>query len=61
VELGQLDDGLRVIKSGLSPDDQVIVNGLMRARPGSEVIPQTVDPTKPASPPDPAAKPAAGK
>jgi len=61
VELGQLDDGLRVIKSGLSPDDQVIVNGLMRARPGSEVIPQTVDPTKPASPPDPAPKPAAGK
>jgi len=34
---------------------------LMRARPGSEVIPQTVDPTKPASPPDPAPKPAAGK
>ena len=36
------------IKSGLSAEDVVIVNGLMRARPGSQVTPQKVDPTKPA-------------
>ena len=41
VTLGQLtDDNLRVIKSGLSPDDHVIVDGLMRARPGQKVTPQ---------------------
>ncbi|MFL1875568.1 efflux RND transporter periplasmic adaptor subunit [Hansschlegelia beijingensis] len=61
VELGQLDGELRIIRSGLTPDDRVIVDGLMRARPGSEVIPQTVDPTKPADPAAGAAKPAAGK
>lgn len=48
VELGQAQGTLRIIKSGLTPDDRVIVNGLMRARPGSQVVPQMVDPTKPA-------------
>lgn len=48
VELGQANGGLRVVKKGLTADDRVIVNGLMRARPGSQVKPQTVDPTKPA-------------
>jgi RND family efflux transporter MFP subunit len=37
VTLGQLDDGLRVIKEGLAANDRVIVNGLMRARPGAKV------------------------
>jgi RND family efflux transporter MFP subunit len=37
VTLGQLDDGLRVVKEGLNASDRVIVNGLMRARPGSKV------------------------
>ena len=40
VTLGQLDDGLRVIKDGLAATDRVIVNGLMRARPGVKVKPQ---------------------
>jgi multidrug efflux system membrane fusion protein len=40
VVLGVLQDGMRVVKSGLGPDDQVIVNGLMKARPGSKVNPQ---------------------
>lgn len=62
VELGQVNDGLRVIKSGVSADDRVIVNGLMRARPGGEVKPQEVDPTKPKEQQtDAAAKPAQGK
>jgi membrane fusion protein, multidrug efflux system len=34
---GQIDDDLRVIKEGLTPADRVIVNGLMRARPGIKV------------------------
>jgi multidrug efflux system membrane fusion protein len=33
----QLDGDLRVIKDGLNPSDRVIVNGLMRARPGVKV------------------------
>jgi multidrug efflux system membrane fusion protein len=37
VETGRLIDGLRVITSGLTPDDVVIVNGLQRVRPGVAV------------------------
>jgi RND family efflux transporter MFP subunit len=40
VQLGQLSEGDRVIKSGLEPSDRVIVEGLMRARPGLKVNPQ---------------------
>ncbi|HML28787.1 MAG TPA: efflux RND transporter periplasmic adaptor subunit [Hyphomicrobium sp.] len=40
VTLGPLVDGLRVITAGLSADDTIIVNGLMRVRPGSKVTPQ---------------------
>jgi RND family efflux transporter MFP subunit len=48
VTLGQLSDGLRVIKDGLSADDRIIVNGLMRARAGQKVTPQEQDPAAPA-------------
>jgi RND family efflux transporter MFP subunit len=34
------DDGMRIIRSGLAPSDQIIINGLMRARPGAKVTPQ---------------------
>jgi len=40
VSLGRLVDGLRVIKSGLKADDRVVINGLMRVRPGARVAPQ---------------------
>jgi RND family efflux transporter MFP subunit len=40
VTLGPFVEGLRVITQGLTPDDNVIVNGLMRARPGAKVTPQ---------------------
>jgi RND family efflux transporter MFP subunit len=41
VTLGQMTaDGLRIIKDGIGPDDRVIVNGLLRARPGQKVTPQ---------------------
>ena len=48
VTLGQAVEGLRVIKEGLKPDESVIVNGLMRARPGQKVTPeQEQTPPKP--------------
>ena len=38
VELGAVtDDGLRIIRSGITPDDRIIINGLLRARPGAKV------------------------
>jgi len=40
VTLGQLVDNLRVVKDGLKSDDRVVVNGLMRARPGAKVTPE---------------------
>ncbi|TWT85483.1 Multidrug efflux pump subunit AcrA precursor [Posidoniimonas polymericola] len=39
-----LSNGKRVIKSGLKPDDRVVVNGLQRARPGSTVRPTEASP-----------------
>jgi RND family efflux transporter MFP subunit len=42
VTLGPVVDGLRVVVAGLSEDDVIIVNGLMRVRPGSKVAPQQV-------------------
>jgi len=40
VQLGQLDGALRVITSGLKPDDRVVVGDLWRATPGTKVKPQ---------------------
>ncbi len=37
VTLGPVIDGLRVVVQGLKPDDQVIINGVMKVRPGSQV------------------------
>jgi RND family efflux transporter MFP subunit len=54
VTLGQLTpDGLRAIKDGIGPDDRVIVNGLLRARPGAKVTPQeqAAAPAAPGGPP----------
>ena len=39
VTLGPVVDGLRVV-DGIAPDDNVIVNGLIRARPGAKVAPR---------------------
>jgi membrane fusion protein, multidrug efflux system len=33
------DDGLRIVTSGLTPEDRIVVNGLMRVRPGVKVAP----------------------
>ncbi len=43
VQTGALEQGLRVIVNGLNANEQVIVNGLQRVRPGVKVSPQRVD------------------
>lgn len=43
VVLGPLYRGMRVIRSGLSADDLVVVAGVQRARPGGQVVPEQVE------------------
>lgn len=43
IQMGTLHDGLRVIESGISDGDKVIINGLQRARPNGKVTPQPAD------------------
>ena len=40
VSIGEPIGDLRIVKSGLSREDRVIINGLMYARPGSKVAPE---------------------
>jgi multidrug efflux system membrane fusion protein len=40
VTTGELRGGLRVIQSGLEPGDRVVIDGLVRAIPGTKVAPQ---------------------
>ncbi|TMJ24312.1 MAG: efflux RND transporter periplasmic adaptor subunit [Alphaproteobacteria bacterium] len=40
VTTGDLRGGLRVIQSGLEPSDRVVIDGLVRAIPGTKVAPQ---------------------
>lgn len=40
VRTGPLDGDLRVIETGLKPDDRVVTTGLLRAIPGQKVDPQ---------------------
>ncbi len=40
VSLGASVDGLRIVTSGLKPDERIVVNGLQRVRPGALVSPQ---------------------
>ena len=42
VQLGPVIDGLRVVQSGLTAGETVVVNGLQRVRPGAQVQPQRV-------------------
>jgi RND family efflux transporter MFP subunit len=46
VVLGPLDDGLRVVREGLNADDNVIVDGLQRARVGAKVSPHAPESDK---------------
>jgi RND family efflux transporter MFP subunit len=40
LRVGPQYENMRIIREGLSPDDKVVINGLMRARPGSKVTAQ---------------------
>ena len=50
VTLGPSVDGLRVVTSGLKPNERIVVNGLQRVRPGAPVLPQPVTMAKLAAP-----------
>lgn len=60
VEVGALFDGLREVGRGLAPNDQVVIDGIQRARPGQKVRPVAgrIEPQA-ESPSAPAAAPAA--
>jgi membrane fusion protein, multidrug efflux system len=49
VTIGQVDKGLRVIESGLKPDDLVVIDGVQRAIPGNKVDPDKQKMTVPAA------------
>lgn len=59
VTLGQLAGDLRVIKSGLAPDDRVVVNGMARVRGGQKVAPKEQGAAPPAPEAPAGAAPAA--
>ncbi len=40
VKLGPTAEGLRIVRSGVSATDSIIIDGLMRVRPGAKVTPQ---------------------
>lgn len=40
VQLGPVVDGKRIVRSGLSAGEEIVVNGLQRVRPGMPVAPQ---------------------
>ena len=46
VTTGRLYDGLRAVEEGLTPEDRVIVSGLMRVRPGMPVKVKEAAPAK---------------
>jgi multidrug efflux system membrane fusion protein len=44
IELGSTQpDGLRVVESGLQPDDKVVVSGIQLVRPGEAVNPELIE------------------
>src|SRR3984893_8404275 len=40
ITMGQEANGLRVVKTGLHPDDVVVINGILKVRPNSPVKPE---------------------
>jgi len=61
VELGPVtDDGLRIVRSGITADETVIINGLLRARPGQKVTPEQGTIQTPSFLQKPPSKPDAG-
>ena len=50
VRPGPRELGLRIIRAGLEPTDRVIINGVVRARPGAQVTPIEGEIAPPAQP-----------
>jgi multidrug efflux system membrane fusion protein len=42
IQLGSVQEGLRVVESGLKAGERIVVNGLQRVRPGDPVTPNRV-------------------
>ena len=53
VQTGQLEGRLRVIASGIAPDDMVVISGNQKAIPGEKVAPQVTAITAAAAPAPP--------
>ena len=51
VQLGQTSGAMRVVESGLKPDERVVVSGILDAVPGQKVDPQLQTPTSAAAEP----------
>jgi RND family efflux transporter MFP subunit len=43
VATGPLEDGLRIVREGLKPEDRVVINGIMSIRPGANVKPEEAE------------------
>ena len=41
IKTGNMQDGLRVIRSGLKKEDRIVINGIQRVRAGMKVLPET--------------------
>lgn len=65
VEIGATVEGLRIVRDGLAPTDQVIIAGHGQLQPGAPVKPKKgvikADPSKQAAPTAPTAEPASGQ
>jgi multidrug efflux system membrane fusion protein len=42
ITTGSMVDGLRIVRTGLTSEDSIIVNGLQKVRPNAVVAPKTV-------------------
>lgn len=56
VVTGRVVDGLRTVESGLKPGERVVINGLLRVRPGMKVVATDAPMLTAAGPPAPTAQ-----
>jgi RND family efflux transporter MFP subunit len=61
VVLGPVVEGLRIVRSGLAPDDRVVIEGMQGAAPGTKVNAHPGRIVPDAAPPAPDAAPIAGQ
>jgi len=47
VQLGPINDGKRIVRSGLSAGEKIVVNGMQRVRPGMPITPEVEVAAKP--------------